>query len=188
MELSGSNQNPEIAEKLISLYPFDFIIGSAHNLTGSNDFYFMSYDNETECHALIDKYLDEHMLMLKTGGFDVIGHIGYPLKYMAHYGINLDLKPHWDKLTEVLRLAIERGIGIEINTSGLRSELSSTIPNPSIVKLYHDLGGEIITTGSDGHNINDIGAGIREAMEILKTAGFKYVTVFKNRKPEFIKI
>ena len=188
MELSGPNQNPQIAEKLVSLYPFDFIIGSAHNLTGGNDFYFMSYDNETECHELMDKYLDEHILMLKAGGFDVIGHIGYPLKYMAHYGIALDLAPHWDKLTEVLRLAIRLGVGIEINTSGLRSDLAATIPFPSVIKLYRELGGEIITTGSDGHNINDIGAGIKDAMGLLEATGFKYVTVFENRKPEFIKI
>ncbi|MBQ6539490.1 MAG: PHP domain-containing protein, partial [Oscillospiraceae bacterium] len=98
MEISGIEQAPETAEKIKSLYPFDFIIGSAHNIPGSNDFFYMTYESETDCHRLIDDYLDEHLKMIKTGGFDVIGHICYPMKYMANFGIRLDLTPHWDKL------------------------------------------------------------------------------------------
>lgn len=188
MELSAANQNPDIAKKLITLYPFDFIIGSVHNLTGTNDFYFLSYKEESECHSLMDRYLDEHIAMINTGGFDVIGHISYPMKYMARYNIKLDIKDHWDKVKALLNLAIEKGIGIEVNTSGLRDDLGTTIPAYDVIKLYHDLGGEIITTGSDSHNTNDVGEGIFEANELLKEAGFKYVTVFNQRKPEFMKI
>ncbi len=188
MELSAANQNPEIAKKLIDLYPFDFIIGSVHNLTGTNDFYFLSYKEESECHSLMDRYLDEHIAMINTGGFDVIGHISYPMKYMARYNIRLDFKDHWDKVKTLLTHAIHKGIGIEVNTSGLRDDLGTTIPAFNIIKLYHDLGGEIITTGSDSHNTDDVGEGIREANELLKEAGFKYVTVFNQRKPEFMKI
>lgn len=188
MELSAANQNPSMAKKLTSLYPFDFIIGSVHNLTGTNDFYFLTYKEESECIKLMDRYLDEHIAMLDVAGFDVIGHIGYPMKYMARYNIHLDLSNHYDKLKALLLKAIQNGIGIEVNTSGLRDELSTTIPCFDVIKLYHELGGEIITTGSDSHNINDVGEGIRETNEYLKQAGFEYVTVFNKRKPEFIKI
>ena len=188
MELSAANQNPEMAKKLINLYPFDFIIGSVHNLTGTNDFYFLSYTDESECHSLMDRYLDEHIEMIKTGGFDVIGHIGYPMKYMARNHIKLDIKDHWDKVKTLLTCAIEKGIGIEVNSSGLRDAISTTIPGYDIIKLYHDLGGEIITTGSDSHTSDVVGYGIYEATELIKEAGFKYVTVFNQRKSEFIKI
>lgn len=188
MELSAANQNPSMAERLAKLYPFDFIIGSVHNLTGTNDFYFLSYKETSECIKLMDRYLDEHITMLDIGGFDVIGHIGYPMKYMARYNIHLDLFDYYEKLRALLTKAIQCGIGIEVNTSGLRDDMKTSIPNYDIIKLYHDLGGEIITTGSDSHNTNDVGKDIVKATELLKQAGFKYVTVFNQRKPEFIEI
>ena len=188
IELSSPNQEPAIAEKLTSLHPYDFIIGSVHNCTGLNDYYFLNYTDEDECHRLIDSYLEEHLRMIETGGFDVVGHIGYLLKYMAKQGMFPDFTPHMDSVRSVLKLAIEKGIGIEINSSGLRANMANSIPTPPVIKLYRELGGEIITTGSDSHNTKDAGAGIAECNEIIKAAGFRYVTVFKDRRPEFIKI
>ena len=188
MELSAANQNPALAKKLTDMYPFDLIIGSVHNLIGSNDFYFLNYHDRVQCDDLMSRYLDEHMAMIEIGGFDVIGHIGYPMKYMAKYGIRLDFMVFRDKLADALTLAIKKGIGIEVNSSGLRDKLGCTIPALDVVRLYRDLGGEIITTGSDSHNTNDVGVGIAEATELIKEAGFEYVTVFKQRKPEFVKI
>ena len=80
------------------------------------------------------------------------------------------------------------GKGIELNTGGLYKGMTSANPHPDIIKRYRDLGGEIITVGSDAHKAEFIGYGFCEASEILKQSGFKYYTVFSERKPEFIKL
>ena len=188
MELSSPDQNTEKAALLTTLLPFDFIIGSVHNIAGENDFYFIEYTSKAQCAELIDRYLADHLKMLAVGGFDVIGHIGYCVKYMAKQGIMINMDDWLDAIKTVLTAAIDKGIGIEVNTSGMRSVMNGSIPSPAVIKMYRQLGGEIITTGSDSHNVRDAGAGIAEATEIIKNAGFEYVTVFKNRKPEYIRI
>jgi histidinol-phosphatase (PHP family) len=62
------------------------------------------------------------------------------------------------------------------------------MPTPDLVKLYRECGGEIITLGSDSHIARDIGAGIKEGMEILEAAGFTHFTVYRRREPQFVKI
>ena len=75
-----------------------------------------------------------------------------------------------------------------MNASGLVHLLGDTIPPYSIVKRYRELGGEIITVGSDAHRQKNVGWHIDDAMEMIKRAGFEYITTFEKRKPSFIKI
>ncbi|NLM50722.1 MAG: histidinol phosphate phosphatase, partial [Clostridiaceae bacterium] len=91
-------------------------------------------------------------------------------------------------LDKVLKTAIEKGRGIELNLSGLRQGLGEPLPKIEVLKRYKELGGEIITLGSDAHYPGHVGANLEDGFEILKEAGFKYFTVYENRKPQFIKI
>ncbi|HEY8805378.1 MAG TPA: phosphoesterase, partial [Clostridium sp.] len=77
---------------------------------------------------------------------------------------------------------------IELNTSGLRYKLNSMHPSREILKRYLELGGKIITIGSDAHVLNDLWADFDKAIVELKEIGFKEITTFKNRKSNFIKI
>lgn len=88
-----------------------------------------------------------------------------------------------DELTPVLKNVIQKGKGIEINTSGLRQEVGRAMPSLSILKLYRQLGGEIITVGSDAHTVKDVAAGFSEAAELLETAGFSAYATFQNGVP-----
>ena len=132
--------------------------------------------------------MTEHFELVKCGCCDVVGHIGYPLNHMLECGFKISLFDYYDRMRELLRKIAESGIGIEVNTSGLRRRINETAPAPGFVKLYRELGGEIITVGSDGHDTTQAGFGLEQGFEILREAGFKYVTVFDKRKPEFIKI
>ena len=71
-----------------------------------------------------------------------------------------------------------------INTSPLNKGLSQTNPCPEIVKRYRELGGEIITIGSDAHTAVNVGGHFDAARDILLSSGFKYYTVFTDRKKE----
>ena len=81
---------------------------------------------------------------------------------------------------------IEKGKGIEINTGGFKYGLGHPNPTEEIIKRYCELGGEIITVGADAHKPEHIAFDFQKIPAILKDAGFKYYTVFKERKPVFL--
>ena len=99
----------------------------------------------------------------------------------------LDLSTYRDKIQVILETLVEKGRGIEVNTSGLRSG-QGCFPDLEVVRLFKELGGEAITVGSDAHFKEDVGQGIAQGYELIKAAGFKYVATFSDRRPEFIKI
>jgi histidinol-phosphatase (PHP family) len=134
------------------------------------------------------EYLDEYIELTRLGSFDVLGHIGYPLRYMRTIGFDISLEPFTEKLSVLFKELMLKGKGIELNTSGLRKWLNEPLPAPFILRLYRELGGEIITLGSDAHRPEDTGADIRKCLILLKELGYKYYCVYSQRKPEFIKI
>ena len=91
-------------------------------------------------------------------------------------------------IDEILKKIISRNKGIELNTGGTYKGMINTNPHPDIVRRYRELGGEVITVGSDAHTADKIGYGFDAAREILIDAGFSYYAVFKDRKPQFIKL
>lgn len=143
-----------------------------------------------ECVKIFRQYIAEHFKMIRRGSFDVIGHIGYPLRYMKRAGISLPASEYLDEFRMLFRELIESGKGIEVNTAGLRKgqDFGSVLPLPEILRLYRQMGGEIVTIGSDAHDCPDIGAGIKDAQYLLEEMGFRYFTVFSKRKPEFIRL
>ena len=54
--------------------------------------------------------------------------------------------------------------------------------------MYKELGGEIITTGSDSHTPSQIAFKFDYIYSYLKEIGFKYVCSFDKMNPQFIKI
>lgn len=169
----------------------DFIIGSAHRIHGEKDFYFIDYTqlDMDGIYDLLGRYFREVYELSRTGLFDVIGHITYCLRYMKQrHGICPDISRYDDIIAETFRTLAHSGRGIEINTSGLRQGFGATFPDLKYVRMYRELGGEIITIGSDSHTVDDIGADVGKGAELAKAAGFRYLTYFKERKANFVKI
>ena len=104
------------------------------------------------------------------------------------HGINADISRYDDIIAETFRNLAQNGKGIEINTSGLRQGFGDCFPNLKYTKLFRDMGGEIISFGSDSHTVEDIGANIADGMRIARAAGFTRGAYFKKRKPYFIDI
>lgn len=88
-------------------------------------------------------------------------------------------------ISEILKIVIEHGKGIELNTSSHRYGLNDTTPSVDILKLYRKLGGEIITIGSDSHKPEHLGMYIKEAKELLKSLGFPYFCTYEKMKPVY---
>ncbi len=188
IELGQALHDKELSEKILSDYDFDFVIGSLHNLKGEEDFYFLDY-TRLDCDELLRRYFSELLELARWDGFDVLGHITYPLRYICgKYGIEIDMKKYSDAVDEVFKTVINNGKGIEINSSGLFTEIKKTSPDLPLVKRYRELGGKIITVGSDAHTQDRVGAGIRDAIETARAAGFNEICYYEKRKPIFINI
>ena len=90
-----------------------------------------------------------------------------------------------DQIEQILINLINNGKGIEVNTSSFRYKLNDLTPSRGILKLYKELGGEIITLGSDSHREIQLGSKILYVRDILKSMGYKYFTTFDKMKPSF---
>ena len=108
------------------------------------------------------------------------------MRYLPREGYRLS--DYADKIDAVFRALIEKGKALEINTSGLRQNLGVTLPDLPLVRRYRELGGELITIGSDAHCASDVGAGIADGMALAEEAGFHHVTLFQSRIPTPIRI
>ena len=194
LELGEANHYPELARDIAAQVP-DFIISSVHNLRGMADFYRgrpggedpAMYATPEACRVLLEKYITELEETAAQDCFDVIGHIGYPLRYMRRLYPGLGLEPWRERLAELFRGLVRAGRGIELNCSGLRQELGETMPTQWIMALYRDMGGEIVTLGSDAHRVKDVGACLRDGKNLLQGLGFRRYCVYNKRKADFIR-
>jgi histidinol phosphate phosphatase HisJ family len=190
LELGEANHYPEWGAKIASQPELDFIIGSVHSLRGLPDFYALKYESEEHCREILFKYIEELIETAKLDYIDVIGHIGYTKRYMLRAGFNNQIEEeiYDEPMHELIRTIVQNGKGIEINCSGFRHPgINATIPDVKILRMFKDMGGEIITVGSDAHKVSDAGRGIVHGFKVLQELGYDYVTIFRGRKPEFIK-
>ncbi|MBQ9766261.1 MAG: histidinol-phosphatase HisJ family protein [Lachnospiraceae bacterium] len=187
---------PDISHKLnefSNAYPFDFIIGSTHVVEHTDPYYTEVWGDEVNHSRIIEAYLTETIESINNfNNFDVMGHLDYIIRYCPskdkHPEI-LDLYTLYPELLDkILITLIENGKGIELNTGGLKNNLPNPNPHPRLLSRYRELGGEIITCGSDGHKPEHIAYSFNTVPELLQSCGFKYMTIFKNRKPEWIKL
>ena len=184
IELGQWMHNPKLAAQVIADNPFDFVLCSLHNCLNMDDYFDIDYSHYSDMQALVRPYFSELLSCVKTADFDILGHLTYPKRYIV--GVHkrpLDLSEFDDVVDEIFKALIARGKGIEINTSGLRGELCETMPSRPYVKRFRELGGELLTIGSDSHCAADVGKGIRDGVALAKEAGFTHIATYENRKP-----
>lgn len=193
-ELGQATQRDIPSREFLIKYPFEFVIGSLHNNRDTIDPYFIDYDSADRDFLVQvwDNYFVETLELVEwgRGRINTLGHISYPRRYFtAHgYGDIATFDTKRDILDEIFKKLIEYGIALEVNTSGYRQGLSDTLPPMNIVSRYLELGGEMITVGSDAHNTGDCGRDIERALCLLSDMGLKYITVFREGKPVMKKI
>ncbi|MBN2879611.1 MAG: histidinol-phosphatase HisJ family protein [Clostridia bacterium] len=187
IEIGHINRKKDEISKVLDTIEFDFIIDSAHFVDEVDPYYPEYYVGKTKEQAYYD-YLREILgsIDYMDDRVSVIGHIGYAARYSPYEDYRLRYEDYKDVIDELLIKAVKRGIGIEINTSNFGRQRDEVMPPVSIIKRYRQLGGEIITIGSDAHRVNDIGKGFEVARQIALEAGFKYISIFKNLKEEKI--
>ena len=188
MEIGEGFYYPEVAKKAEMLCPHDVIIGSVHCIKYKSpliayskvDF---SLFTEDELYEYLGIYCDDVISMLKIQDFDILAHITCPIRYITgKYKREIDLSFFDEKIDEILRLTIEKGISMEVNTSSFDA-LSDFMPTREIIKKYYDFGGRMVTLGSDAHIAENAACHFEEAIAFLKETGFTKLYYYVKRKP-----
>lgn len=189
-ELGQAVYDTEVSDKLLSMMKYDFVIGAIHNLPNIQDFYYMDFSDESiDYMALLSQYFEWELKLARWNGFDTLAHLTYPLRYIVgNYGKPVDMSKFSEIIDEILLTLIKNRKSLEINTAGLRQPIGVTSPDEGIIRRYKQLGGELITIGSDAHYAEHLGAGIERGYELALKCGFDKVALYKDRTPTLIPI
>lgn len=161
----------------VDTHAFDFIIGSVHNLH-HRYVGFSTLESMGGPRKMYDDYLDQMQGLVETGIPNVIGHIDLPRRYHHVAMVDVDADHFEARLREIFRLAASRGVGFEINTSGLRKDVGFSHPEPHVIAWFVEEGGQILTVGSDSHRAEDTGHSIRETYSELRRLGINWRTSY----------
>lgn len=173
--------------RLLSNYPFDFVLGSVH-LLGNEDPYYEDYWNARLPKDILHRYFNDMLVSLtEYDNFDSLGHLDYLIRYIpAGCGAKDYLYSEYTEvLDEILKLLIHKNKALEINTAGLIKGLPCFHPKLEVLKRYLELGGELLTIGSDGHSPDAIATEFKKTEELLRSCNIKGYYVYKKRVPEF---
>ncbi|WP_028857589.1 histidinol-phosphatase HisJ family protein [Psychrilyobacter atlanticus] len=184
-------KDDKFLNEILSSKELDFIIGSTHCVEKKelDKDEFFSEKTKDESHKL---YFDEVYKNIRAfNGVSVCGHLDFVKRYGKKYFKDhrkINYPVHGEAIDKILKVLIRKEMGLEINTSGYRYGGSDSTPNEYILRRYSELGGKIITLGSDAHRSEDIGEGLDKACKLLKNCGFNSYSIFNKKQVQFKKI
>lgn len=174
----------EKLKNLLAAYEFDYITGSVHFIDG------WGFDNLAEVaeygrrdiDRVYEQYFDLVQQAALTGLFDIMAHPDLVKKF--NFRSVRDLRPLYEETARVFKRA---GVCVEVNSSGLRYPAREIYPAAGMLEVFFQHGLPV-TLGSDAHRPEDVGAGLPEALELIKKTGYREVAVFSGRQIKFVKI
>ena len=168
-------------------YPYDFVIGSVH-FADNLDIYYEPYWAHKTQEEAERRYLETILRCVQHHeDFHVLGHLTYiskawsnPAKRPVPYGDYREI------VDEILRTLAAKGKGLEINTSGV-DKSGDYLPPMTYLRRFKELGGEIVTVGSDAHGASRVGQYCQDAA-LMAQEIFGHVCTFEAGKPIFHKL
>ena len=187
MEFGLARDNMELFKRDLQRRHFDFVLGSMH-FVDDLDVYFQPYWEGKTVFQAERRYLEETLECVKVHeDFDVLAHLTYISKTHCHPAPRpVPFAEHREIIDEILRTLAVKGKGLEMNTSGV-DRCGGFLPTADYFRRFKELGGEIVTVGSDAHRCDRVGQYSHEACAILGEI-FGYVCTFADRKPVFHKL
>ena len=179
--------NLDVFEKDLQRRHFDFVIGSAHFIEDLDIWYPDFWEGKTAYQAFLST-LETTLDCVKVHtAYDVLGHLTYAGKQPHNPGHKPVMYEDFREIIdEILRILVHNGKGMEINTSGM-DKCGAYLPDATILRRFKELGGEIVTVGSDAHDASRVGQYCNEACRLVNDI-FGYVCTFEDRKPVFHKL
>lgn len=176
IEIGYEPELEEDIEKVVREYPFEFILGAIHCINGISISSMMEsslYFSNRSLRQVRDEYFHALQAAVRTGLFHCVAHVDLYRRYgMKRYGPEI-LDIHHGFIEPIFRDMACRGIGLEINSSGLRKGLGSVHPSREILSLAVEAGITNFTVGSDAHSLDELGCGIDEALALLEQFGLQ---------------
>lgn len=188
MEFGMIRHLPPVLSGLLAKYPFDFIIASLHFIDGKDPYYpeFFEGRSERECY---EEFLQTEYELLKCfppGSYDTLGHMDFIVRYGPNQNREYSYEAYADYIDPILRHLIENGKCLEVNTGGFKYGLGEPNPCAGVLRRYRELGGELLTIGSDAHDPKYLCFDFDRAQALLESLGFRYYAVFKERKMQML--
>jgi histidinol-phosphatase (PHP family) len=179
--------NVEQFKKDLQRRHFDFVLGSIH-FVDDLDVYFQEYWSDKTIFQAERRYLEATLECVKIhSDFDVLAHLTYIAKTQSHPAHRpVPFAEHREIIDEILRIVASKGKGLEVNTSGI-DRCGGFLPTADMVRRFKELGGEIVTIGSDAHNAARVGQYTFDVCDIYRDI-FGYVCTFEIRQPIFHKL
>ncbi len=154
---------------------FDLVIGSIH-VVDDMDIYNPAYFANKDKLTAYKKYFDTMIEEITVADFDVLGHIDYICRVAPYENAEIDEENFKSEVDEVLKILIERGKILELNTRRLNNKIAVQ-GLQWVYKRYKSFGGEFVTIGSDAHTVNAVGANFGVALDFVQKLGLK---IFPN--------
>lgn len=187
MEFGMTVDNREQFREDLKRRPFDFVLGSIH-FVDDLDVYFEDYWRDKTVFQAERRYLEATLDCVRIHeDYDVLAHLTYIGKTYCHPAPRpVPYGEHRELIGEILKTVVQKGKGLEMNTSGV-DRCGGFLPTADYLRRFKELGGEIVTIGSDAHQARRVGQYSKEACDILKDI-FGYVCTYEDRKPIFHKL
>lgn len=188
VELGLQNHLSKQLNDYLAQYPFEYVIGSIHLIRRLDPYYSEFYEGRSEEEAYREYFETTLENIQLYQNFDAMGHLDYIVRYGPNTNKYYSYSKYQDIIDAILQVLIQNHIALECNTAGIKYGLGHPNPHPDVIKRYLELGGEMITLGSDGHQPEHLAYAFSDIKELLLSCGVRYLTQFHNRKPEFIKL
>ncbi|MGL4607773.1 MAG: histidinol-phosphatase HisJ family protein [Eubacteriaceae bacterium] len=171
-------------QKLFNAYNLDFVILSCHQVK-DNEFWTYDFQKGKSPDTYNTEYYSEiYKCITQYKDYSVLGHLDVIQRYND---VPYPFEKSKEIITKILKMVIKDHKGIEVNTSSFRYGLKGLMPARDILELYYQLGGKIITIGSDCHKAKDLGEDFLKTKMKLKKIGFTHFCTFDKMKPIYHK-
>ena len=192
IELGSAPYDPAAARGILAQggEELDFVLGSLHNWIGaeggidlgSSDY----HGNEPLARRAVEHSLEQTWALVTQypDCYDSLAHIIYPLRYICRDGVEMSLADYEEQVRRIFSEVARTGHALEVNVR--RGQ--DIDPWPPLLAWFRACGGKLVTVGADAHRPEHVALGIPQALDMLKAAGFDYVTTFERRRPVLHKL
>ena len=183
VEIGNAIDMPRETESFLSRRTFDLVIGAIHFLPGGEDIYKLPYPDAGAVGRMFRQYFSSLKALVEMGNFDTLAHLDYPLRVLKGKVAEPSVLAYRDRVETVLEELVRKDIALEVNTRGSYDWQGRIGPEDWVLRRYRELGGRLVTIGSDAHTAKNVGAGFSQAVEALRRTGFREYAVYRNRVP-----
>jgi len=184
IEIAEPHLYSQLAAEVLGGTSFDYVMGSVH-FVGTHFMFDEIYFRTHSVDEVFREYFAEVEKMLQDADIDILAHLDVPVR-TAKPILGYDPTCYEDQIRHILRLVIDRGIALDVNTAGLRKPANALMPDPLILRWYANMGGTRVTLGSDAHTSSQVGQNLNIALKAIQAAGLSQVTQFDLRKAQMV--